>query len=88
MKKKKLYGKTERFKMSKIQVTEKLDGSNLGMFNLNDELIIAQRSSIFKLSDLKEMDKSIMYKGLRKFLEDNGEEILKSLHPNSGFFGE
>ena len=47
--KKEIYPKTQRVicEGAKIQITEKLDGSNLVIFKLNDDLYIAQRNTIF-----------------------------------------
>jgi len=46
--KKSLYPKTKRLSKNskKIVVTEKLDGSNIGFFKLNGELVIATRNNI------------------------------------------
>lgn len=86
MEKKTLYPKTKRVKYNnKIVITEKLDGSNIGFFKLNGELIIAQRNYIFKAN---EIDKSIAYKGLIGWLEENGEDLKSKLIEGSGFFGE
>ena len=81
-----LYPKTKRVQLkNKVVITEKLDGSNIGFFKLNAELIIAQRNYIFKLN---EIDKSIAYKGLIGWLEENGEDLKDKLIEGSGFFGE
>lgn len=86
--KKSIYPKTKRVKMkNNIVVTEKLDGSNLGLFNLDGELVIAQRGTVYKLSELEEV-KGIMYKGLYAWLLENGQVLLDNLHDGSGIFGE
>lgn len=82
-----LYPKTKRIDKQSFQITEKLDGSNIGFFNLNNELIVAQRNNVFKLSELANY-RDILYKDLEKFLNKRGKDILSELHPNSGFFGE
>ena len=87
--KKTLYPKTKRIgrKGATYTLTEKLDGSNLGFFRQDDDLIIAQRNYIFKLSELDEI-KDKLYKGLYQWLKDNGEVLVNALRPNSGMFGE
>lgn len=39
-----LYPKTTRMGKEKSQLTEKLDGSNLGFFKLNNKVYVAQRN--------------------------------------------
>lgn len=86
MEKKTLYPKTKRVQMkNKIVITEKLDGSNIGFFKLNGELIIAQRNYIFKAN---EIDKNIAYKGLFGWIDKYGEDLKNRLIEGSGFFGE
>lgn len=86
MEKKTLYPKTKRVKFkNKVVITEKLDGSNIGFFKVNGELIIAQRNYIFK-SD--EIDKNTAYKGLIGWIEEHGEDLKNRLIEGSGFFGE
>ena len=86
MEKKTLYPKTKRVKFeNKVVITEKLDGSNIGFFKVNGELIIAQRNYIFKLN---EIDKNIVYKGLIGWLEEHGSDLKNRLIEGSGFFGE
>lgn len=52
--KKEIYPKTPRVicKGAKVQITEKLDGSNLVIFKFNDEVYIAQRNNILSLDEL------------------------------------
>ncbi len=71
--KKTLYPKTKRIWDSNITITEKLDGSNLWIFNLGWELIIAQRNNVFKLSELI---KENAYEWLRWWIEENKDELL------------
>lgn len=81
-----LYPKTDRAKRSQeVVITEKLDGSNLGFFNDNGKLVIAQRNRVYSY---EEINKSFCYRGLLGWLEDHHEELLNSLHPGSGIFGE
>lgn len=92
--KKTLYPKTERIKLSnepRYIITEKLDGSNLGIFKSNSGLIIAQRNNVFfyvPWSGDTNLDKDNSYKGLLSWLEEHGQDLYDSLHPTSGVFGE
>lgn len=63
MVKKEIYPKTSRINVNgeKIEITEKLDGSNLVIFKLNDEIYFAQRNTIFKYEELEE-NKNKLYK--------------------------
>lgn len=83
--KKSLYPKTRRFADNSAIITEKLDGSNLGIFKLGGELIIAQRNNVFKESELTS-DNS--YKGLIHWLSENGDILRSELIEESGVFGE
>lgn len=83
-----LYPPTVRIDHPRYQVTEKLDGSNIGFFKLDNELIIATRNYIFTLKELEEV-KDMLYKGLYQFLKNNGETLLNKIYDNgSGFFAE
>lgn len=87
--KKEIYPKTKRVscKGDKIYITEKLDGSNLVIFKKDDELYVAQRKNIFKISELEEI-KGILYKGLYQWLVDNKDVLINELHNNSAICGE
>ena len=86
--KKTLYPKTKRVQFkNRVVITEKLDGSNIGFFKVNGELIIAQRNNIFLMNELEE-NKQMLYKGLKGWLEENGEDLQNRLMEGSGFFGE
>ena len=86
MLKKTLYPKTRRVKYeNKVVITEKLDGSNIGFFKVNGELVVAQRNNVFLK---EEVDKNIAYRGLIAWLEENGEDLKNKLIEGSGFFGE
>ena len=81
-----IYPKTKRIPLSNtIYVTEKIDGSNLGLFNLNDKLYIAQRGLVFSIDEIEEI-KDKMYRGLYAWLKENAENI--KLNNNSCIFGE
>ena len=86
--KKTLYPKTKRvLYKNKIVITEKLDGSNIGLFKVNGELLVAQRNNIFLMSELEE-NKQMLYKGLLGWLQEHGEDLKNRLIEGSGFFGE
>lgn len=87
--KKEIYPKTERIPIEgmKIQITEKLDGSNLAIFKKNDELYIAQRKNIFVLNELEDV-KQILYKGLYEWLKNYGQTLQDNLHEGSCICGE
>jgi len=82
--KKSLYPKTKRIGTEKVVITEKLDGSNLGIFKLNGDVYFAQRNYIFKYDELT---KENSYKGLRGWMEENTESLNK-LNEGSCVFGE
>lgn len=83
---KQIYPKTKKIPLSNtIYVTEKIDGSNLGIFNLNDKLYIAQRGLVFSIDEIEEI-KDKMYRGLYSWLKENAENI--KLNNNSCIFGE
>lgn len=86
---KEIYPKTKRVSCTgdKVYLTEKLDGSNLVFFKKDDELHIAQRKTIFKLSELEDV-KDVLYKGLHQWLIENGKPLENELHDNSAICGE
>lgn len=86
---KEIYPKTKRVSCTgdKVYLTEKLDGSNLVFFKKDEELHIAQRKTIFKLSELEEV-KDVLYKGLYQWLIENGQMLENELHNNSAICGE
>lgn len=73
-----LYPKTKRVSCSgeHVEITEKLDGSNLCIFKKQGVLFIAQRNSIIELTDLEE-HKNVLYTGLYQWLHDNYDELNK-----------
>lgn len=86
--KKTLYPKTKRVQFkNRVVITEKLDGSNIGFFKVNEELVIAQRNNIFLLNELEE-NKQMLYKGLLGWIEEHGQDLKERLIEGSGFFGE
>lgn len=86
--KKTLYPKTKRVQFkNRVVITEKLDGSNIGFFKINGELVIAQRNNIFLRNELEE-NKQMLYRGLKGWIEKYGEDLANRLMEGSGFFGE
>lgn len=86
--KKSIYPKTKRVKCfgDLIEITEKLDGSNLCIFKKNDCLFIAQRNTIISFNEIED-NKSLLYKGLYQWLNDN-VEMLNTIRNNSVICGE
>lgn len=73
--KKTLYPKTKRIQYkNRVVITEKLDGSNIGFFKVNGDLIIAQRNNIFLINELEE-NKQMLYRGLKGWLDEYGENL-------------
>lgn len=83
-----IYPKTKRIKSSEnlVEITEKLDGSNLCIFKLNGGLQVAQRNKIFSFEELEKY-KNQLYPGLHEWLEDNHTE-LDALVNNAVVCGE
>ena len=86
--KKAVYPKTQRVKCSgeNIEITEKLDGSNLCIFKLNDKLYFAQRNNIICYDEIEDC-KSAIYKGLYQWIIDNIDS-LNTIRNNSVVCGE
>lgn len=86
--KKEIYPKTKRVKCSgeKVEITEKLDGSNLCIFKKDGELFIAQRRTIVGFDELDNC-KDVLYKGLYDWLKENYDE-LNTLRDGSVVCGE
>lgn len=74
--KKEIYPKTKRVSCSgeKVEITEKLDGSNMCIFKKNDVLYIAQRKTILSIDEIEE-HKDKLYKGLYQWINDNKEDL-------------
>lgn len=86
--KKEIYPKTQRVSCSgeKVEVTEKLDGSNLCIFKKNGKLYIAQRKTIICFDEINEC-KDLLYKGLYQWIIDNKNSLV-TLRDNSVLCGE
>lgn len=81
-----LYPKTQRYdEDSRIQITEKIDGSNLTLFKLDDDLYIGQRNNVFKWDADNPQS---TYKGLNGWLAEHGEQLRENLHSRSAIIGE
>lgn len=87
--KKEIYPKTQRINVNgeRVEITEKLDGSNLVIFKLNDEIYFAQRNTILKYDELEE-NKQILYKGLLGWANDHINELKEQLYEGSCLCGE
>lgn len=86
--KKKLYPKTQRLtNKTNYFVTEKLDGSNLSFFKLNDTLYIAQRNMIYTIDEIEEL-KQKMYLGLYEWLQKHAIDLKNTLKDGSAIIGE
>ena len=90
--KKTIYPKTERVKISSenvCEITEKLDGSNLCIFKLNEKLYIAQRNNIYGIDEIDTNEvKQIIYKGLYAWLLEHKAFLELELQDNSCLCGE
>ena len=86
--KKEIYPKTKRVSCAglNVEVTEKLDGSNLCIFKKYDVLYIAQRKTILSFDELEE-HKDLLYKGLYQWIKDN-KDSLDKIRNNSVVCGE
>jgi len=83
--KKTIYPKTERIgENGGLCITEKLDGSCLGIFRNNGELYVAQRNHVLKFSELT---KENAYSGLRQWIDENITE-LETIVDDACVFGE
>ena len=88
--KKTIYPKTERVKVcaeNTCEITEKLDGSNLCIFKLNDKLYLAQRNNIIPIEELEE-NKNLLYKGLYAWISEHKENLQEELCEGSCICGE
>lgn len=83
-----LYPKTSRVSPQKIQLTEKLDGSNMGIFKYNDELYIAQRNNIYSMTECFSLNKDDLYQGLTEWLTLHGEHLKSVMYEGACIFGE
>lgn len=87
--KKEIYPKTQRLrcKGEQVEVTEKLDGSNLCIFKKEDIMYLAQRNNIFTFDELEE-NKDKLYKGVYQWILDNKQVLEEQIINNSVVCGE
>jgi len=83
-----LYPKTIRVCLEKFQITEKLDGSNLGFFKYDGKLFIAQRNNIYSLEEIPTLSKDDLYGGLFGWLKEFGDKLEEVLYEGACIFGE
>jgi len=67
--KKSIYPKTKRYALDStgVTITEKLDGSSVAIFKLNELIHVAQRNNIMTIDE----DAIKNYKGMSQWFEDN-----------------
>ena len=83
-----LFPKIKRMEINKkYQITEKLDGSNLGIAKINCNLYFCQRNIILNTFEIYD-NKNILYKNLENWIIENKEILLESLNDNTIIFGE
>lgn len=86
-----LYPKTKRVTSedAKVVITEKLDGSNLGIGKKDGEVFVAQRNRLFFMKDYNEPSvRQLLYKGLHSWIESHKEYLEEHLNEGSVMFGE
>ena len=83
--KRKIYPSTIRYGKDTTCITEKLDGSNLGIFKLDGKLLVAQRNNLFVYPEDRD---EITYGKLTEWLDEHSQVLLDELHEGSGVFGE
>lgn len=84
-----LYPKTSRFSENEkgYVLTEKLDGSNLGIGKIGEQIYICQRNYVFTLEEIIDGTK-LEYKGLRDWLVEHKQELKELIYDGSIMFGE
>lgn len=84
-----LYPKTSRFSESEkgFVLTEKLDGSNLGIGKIGEQIYICQRNYVFTLEEIID-GAELGYKGLKDWLMKHEQELKELIYDGSIMFGE
>lgn len=84
-----LYPKTTRFseKEKGYVLTEKLDGSNLGIGRINEQIYICQRNCVFTLEEVID-GANLEYKGLKDWLMEHKNDFKDLIYNKSIIFGE
>lgn len=83
-----LFPKIKRMEINKkYQITEKLDGSNLGIAKINCNLYFCQRNTILNTFEIYDY-RNVLYKNLENWIIENKEILLETLNDNTIIFGE
>ena len=83
-----IYPKTPRVDINmQYQITEKLDGANLGIGKYNGKIYIFLRNNIVCENEIDSY-KGILYKDLYLWLKDNMDKLRCDLNDNTIVFGE
>lgn len=84
-----LYPKTTRFSENEkgFVLTEKLDGSNLGIGKIGEQIYVCQRNYVFTLEEIISGIK-LEYKGLKNWLVEHEQELKELIYDGSIMFGE
>lgn len=84
-----LYPKTTRYSENEkgFVLTEKLDGSNLGIGKIGEQIYVCQRNYVFTLEEIISGIK-LEYKGLKNWLLEHEQELRELIYDGSIMFGE
>ena len=84
-----LYPKTTRYNENEkgYIITEKLDGSSLGIGRIGKQIYICQRNYVFTLEEIIDGTK-LEYKGLRNWLVEHEQELKELIYDGSIMLGE
>ena len=84
-----VYPKTTRYNESEkgYIITEKLDGSNLGIGRIGEQIYICQRNYVLSLEEVQHGNNAV-YKGLTKFCREYGDKLKELIYDGSIIFGE
>lgn len=82
MLKKQIYPKTKRITNNKVEITEKIDGSNLTIFKLNDEVYFATRNNIYTTEEILNKEVKVL-KGLSSFVSERINFLKYNLNEKS-----
>ena len=84
-----LYPKTTRYNDNEKRfiITEKLDGSNLGIGRIGEQIYICQRNYVIPLEEVQH-GSNVVYKGLTEFCREYGEQLKELIYDGSIIFGE
>ena len=84
-----LYPKTTRYSDNEkgFIITEKLDGSNLGIGRIGEQIYICQRNYVIPLEEVQH-GSNVVYKGLTEFCREYGEQLKELIYDGCIIFGE